>query len=102
MSFPLYNPLPSASERTLLRDILRHVSRSFYLSLIVLPKAVRQQVSMAYLFCRAADPMADTDMLAPGLFPCIWAFGSRRSSADRGVGVDAHPGDGDGSPIIPG
>ena len=64
MSFPLYNPLPGASERTLLRNILRHVSRSFYLSLIVLPKAVRQQVSLAYLFCRAADTIADTDLLA--------------------------------------
>jgi farnesyl-diphosphate farnesyltransferase len=42
---------------------LKRVSRSFYLSLIVLPRAVRDQVSLAYLFCRAADTIADTRML---------------------------------------
>lgn len=51
-------------ERLLLRDILRDVSRSFYLSLNVLPRAVRQQIGLAYLFCRAADTIADTDALA--------------------------------------
>ncbi len=51
-------------KRTLLRTILRDVSRSFYLSLVVLPKSVRQQVGLAYLFCRAADTIADTDILA--------------------------------------
>jgi farnesyl-diphosphate farnesyltransferase len=50
-------------ERTLLRHILRQVSRSFYLSLVVLPKPVRQQVSLAYLFCRIADTIADTRIL---------------------------------------
>ncbi|MDH3602609.1 MAG: squalene/phytoene synthase family protein [Candidatus Tectomicrobia bacterium] len=39
------------------------MSRSFYLSLIVLPRAARDQVSLAYLFCRAADTIADTRML---------------------------------------
>jgi farnesyl-diphosphate farnesyltransferase len=51
------------AERTLLRRILKKVSRSFYLSLIVLPEAVRQQVSLAYLFCRIADTIADTRIL---------------------------------------
>jgi farnesyl-diphosphate farnesyltransferase len=50
-------------ERVLLRRILKKVSRSFYLSLIILPKAVRQQVSLAYLFCRIADTIADTRIL---------------------------------------
>jgi farnesyl-diphosphate farnesyltransferase len=50
-------------ERALLRRILKKVSRSFYLSLIVLPEAVRQQVSLAYLFCRIADTIADTRIL---------------------------------------
>jgi farnesyl-diphosphate farnesyltransferase len=50
-------------ERAILRRILKQVSRSFYLSLIVLPKAVRQQVSLAYLFCRIADTIADTRIL---------------------------------------
>ncbi|ETX07132.1 MAG: farnesyl-diphosphate farnesyltransferase [Candidatus Entotheonella gemina] len=48
-----------------LRHILKHVSRSFYLSLIVLPKPVREQISLAYLFCRAADTITDTHILPP-------------------------------------
>ena len=51
------------TRRFLLRQILKRVSRSFYLSLIVLPRAARDQVSLAYLFCRAADTIADTRML---------------------------------------
>lgn len=55
---------PSAqTRRLLLRQILKRVSRSFYLSLIVLPRAARDPVSLAYLFCRAADTIADTRML---------------------------------------
>jgi farnesyl-diphosphate farnesyltransferase len=50
-------------EHLLLRHVLKKVSRSFYLSLIVLPRAVRQQVSLAYLFCRIADTIADTRLL---------------------------------------
>jgi farnesyl-diphosphate farnesyltransferase len=50
-------------EKALLRRILKQVSRSFYLSLIVLPGSVRRQVSLAYLFCRAADTIADTRLL---------------------------------------
>jgi farnesyl-diphosphate farnesyltransferase len=46
-----------------LRHILKRVSRSFYLSLIILPKPVRLQISLAYLFCRAADTIADTYIL---------------------------------------
>ena len=48
------------AEKVLLQHILKNVSRSFYLSLCVLPSSVRKQVSLAYLFCRAADTIADT------------------------------------------
>ncbi len=48
---------------SVLREILKQVSRSFYLSLIILPSETRQQVSLSYLFCRAADTIADTDLL---------------------------------------
>ncbi|GJL56506.1 MAG: farnesyl-diphosphate farnesyltransferase [Nitrospirales bacterium] len=44
----------------LLQTILKRVSRSFYLTLAVLPHAVRAQVGLAYLFARAADTIADT------------------------------------------
>ena len=52
-----------SEEAVLLRNILKKVSRSFYLSLIVLPRAVREQMGLAYLFCRAADTIADTRIL---------------------------------------
>ncbi|MEE8153286.1 MAG: squalene/phytoene synthase family protein, partial [candidate division NC10 bacterium] len=35
-------------------DILKRVSRTFYLSLNVLPRDVRRPVGLAYLFARAA------------------------------------------------
>jgi farnesyl-diphosphate farnesyltransferase len=50
-------------KRAVLRRVLKKVSRSFYLSLIILPESVRQQVSLAYLFCRIADTIADTRIL---------------------------------------
>ncbi len=46
--------------------ILRDVSRSFYLSLALLPRAARAPASVAYLLARAADTVADTDILPAG------------------------------------
>ena len=43
----------------LLTDLLREVSRSFYLTLWVLPAAVRTPISLAYLLARATDTVAD-------------------------------------------
>ena len=50
------------AEKVVLQRILKNVSRSFYLSLRVLPGSVRKPVSLAYLFCRAADTIADTSI----------------------------------------
>jgi farnesyl-diphosphate farnesyltransferase len=50
------------AEKVVLQHILKNVSRSFYLSLRVLPGSVRKQVSLAYLFCRVADTIADTSI----------------------------------------
>ncbi len=44
----------------LLTDLLRAVSRSFYLTLRVLPAAIRPQIGLAYLLARATDTIADT------------------------------------------
>ena len=52
-----------ALEAQLLFQILPRVSRSFYLSLRVLPKALRRPIGLAYLFCRAADTIADTPLV---------------------------------------
>ena len=43
--------------------LLKRVSRSFYLSLAILPRAVRAQLKAAYLVARAADTIADTRIL---------------------------------------
>jgi farnesyl-diphosphate farnesyltransferase len=43
--------------------ILKSTSRSFYLTLKVAPRRVRRQLRLAYLFCRAADTIADTALL---------------------------------------
>ena len=43
--------------------LLKRVSRSFYLSLAVLPGAVRPTLGIAYLLARAADSIADTRLV---------------------------------------
>ena len=45
---------------TLRSSILRRVSRSFYLSIRLLPQKLRDPVSLGYLLARAADTIADT------------------------------------------
>jgi farnesyl-diphosphate farnesyltransferase len=47
----------------LLGDLLRQVSRSFYLSLAILPGPLREPVGLAYLLARAADTVADTRLI---------------------------------------
>jgi len=48
----------------LLGDLLRQVSRSFYLSLAILPRPLREPIGLAYLVARAADTVADTRLIA--------------------------------------
>ena len=55
----------NAPTRVDLDRVLRGVSRSFWLTLRVLPPAVRGPLGLAYLFCRAADTIADTRLLDP-------------------------------------
>ena len=43
--------------------LLERVSRSFYLTLRVLPAAIRQQIGLAYLLARATDTIADTHLV---------------------------------------
>lgn len=58
-----------------LDHILARVSRSFYLSLVVLPRAVRAQLSAAYLLARAADTIADTRLVrAAGRLELLESF----------------------------
>jgi farnesyl-diphosphate farnesyltransferase len=58
----------SMSHRTrafLLGPLLKGVSRSFYLTLRVLPAGMRDPVGLAYLLARAADTIADTPLIPP-------------------------------------
>ena len=50
----------AANRQQLRGEVLRSVSRSFYLSLRVLPKPLRDPLSLAYLLARATDTIADT------------------------------------------
>src|SRR5438132_7146957 len=47
----------------LLYFLLKSVSRSFYLTLAILPRNVRAQMALAYLYARAADSIADTRLI---------------------------------------
>lgn len=46
-----------------LADLLKQTSRSFYLTMRVLPAPVRPQIGLAYLLARAADTIADTEIV---------------------------------------
>ena len=57
--------MPDSSRSNLLGPLLKSVSRSFYLTLRVLPAGMRDPVGLAYLLARAADTVADTSLIAP-------------------------------------
>jgi len=56
--------LDDVQRNYLLTELLRGVSRSFYLTLRVLPTQLREPISVAYLLARAADTIADTEIVS--------------------------------------
>jgi farnesyl-diphosphate farnesyltransferase len=46
-----------------MHNLLREVSRSFYLTLRILPQSINTPLSIAYLLARATDTIADTGMV---------------------------------------
>src|ERR1043166_4882679 len=58
------SPSSSGASRASVLGLLREVSRSFYLTLRVLPRAVRDQIGLAYLLARTSDTVADTEIVA--------------------------------------
>jgi farnesyl-diphosphate farnesyltransferase len=56
-------PYSREQEKGLLTEVLRDVSRSFYLTVRVLPTEIRPQIGLAYLLARAADTIADTRVI---------------------------------------
>jgi len=57
--------MPVNSRSALLGPLLKSVSRSFWLTLRVLPAGMRDPVGLAYLLARAADTIADTSLISP-------------------------------------
>lgn len=53
----------AAASKDSLNALLKATSRSFYLTLRVLPAAVRSQIGLAYLLARTTDTIADTEIL---------------------------------------
>lgn len=51
------------SPNQMLTSLLRDVSRSFYLTLRILPAAIRPQIGLAYLLARTTDTIADTQLV---------------------------------------
>ena len=47
------------------QTLLKHTSRSLYLSARILPNTIRDAFGIAYLLCRYADSIADTSLLPP-------------------------------------
>ncbi|WP_233249810.1 squalene/phytoene synthase family protein [Limnohabitans sp. Bal53] len=61
---PPFQPTPpSPGMSAAQRRLLRHVSRSFDLSIRLLPKALQAPVAIGYLLARATDTVADTTAL---------------------------------------
>src|SRR4051812_28226914 len=53
-------PVAAAPEQLRPWALLRGVSRSFYLSIRLLPAGMREPVAVGYLLARASDTVADT------------------------------------------
>ena len=62
-------------QQRLLGGLLRGISRSFYLTLRVLPRDLRGPVGLAYLLARAADTIADSRLVDADLrLDCLLKF----------------------------
>ena len=67
-------------------SLLREVSRSFYLTLRVLPGRIRPQIGLAYLLARATDTIADT-----GLVPAEQRLAALAALRERILGLHDRP-----------
>ena len=68
-------------------ELLKRVSRSFYLTMRVLPRDMRRPIGSAYLLARAADIIADTRAVhSPGRLEVLREL---RNSIEHGTGFGA-------------
>ena len=89
MKFPAEVRL-ALSIRKLQTAILRSVSRSFYLSIRLLPAQLREPVALAYLLARTTDTVADTERVSRTVRTETLKMLSNgiQSTASRGVVID--------------
>jgi farnesyl-diphosphate farnesyltransferase len=71
---------------SLLTELLKAVSRSFYLTMRVLPAKIRPQFGLAYLLARAADTIADTEII-----PVTQRLEALRDLRERILGTRPQP-----------
>jgi farnesyl-diphosphate farnesyltransferase len=76
----------SDARKELLAHLLKATSRSFYLTLRVLPAAVRPQIGLAYLLARMTDTIADT-----GLVPLEQRLDALHKLRERILGSSTAP-----------
>ena len=55
----------ATTPKSLVTQLLKETSRSFNLTLSVLPGAIRFQIRLAYLLARTTDTIADTEIVPP-------------------------------------
>ncbi|MBK1789787.1 phytoene/squalene synthase family protein [Persicirhabdus sediminis] len=72
------------------RQLLKDVSRSFYLSIRFLPAAMRRPVALGYLLARASDTIADTVVVDAGIrIDLLSCFTRLLDAGDRSELFDA-------------
>jgi farnesyl-diphosphate farnesyltransferase len=69
-----------------LAGLLKDVSRSFYLTLRVLPGSIRPQIGLAYLLARTTDTIADTELV-----PLEQRLKALQSLRERILGLNQAP-----------
>ena len=69
----------------LLTTVLRDVSRTFYITMRVLPRSIRHQIGLAYLLARTTDTIADTEIV-----PVERRLGALRALRDRILGSSSN------------
>src|ERR1700709_1241766 len=80
--------MQSPAQAFLLGPLLKGVSRSFYLTLRVLPTGMRDPIGLAYLLARAADTIADTSLVPPAERLALLL--SLRGAVNGAAGESAH------------
>ena len=76
----------SALPQETLNNLLRATSRSFYLTLRVLPRAIRPQIGLAYLLARTTDTIADTEII-----PVAQRLEALKTLREKILGQDSAP-----------